>query len=132
MFNEMSINCLFYMIVLFSKFNTNKDTYYYYGLGYLSIIGLILFVNIGLLVTKSVKSIKQKLKLKWLIKARDARNAKLLKEKEKNEPAISDLVIESLSSEEEEVTPAKLKKKLRAQKNKVKAKKLDTIREENS
>ena len=132
MFNEMSINCLFYMIVLFSKFNTNKDTYYYYGLGYLSIIGLILFVNIGLLVTKSVKSIKQKLKLKWLIKARDARNAKLLKEKEKNEPVISDLVIESLSSEEEEVTPAKLKKKLRAQKNKVKAKKLDTIREENS
>ena len=61
MFNEMCINCLFYMIVLFSKFNSNRETFFSYGLGYLSIIALILFVNIALLVSKSVKKIKQKM-----------------------------------------------------------------------
>lgn len=67
-FNEAMVMLLFYMLVLFSGFNTNPNTFYTFGTYYLGIIGIVLAVNIGLMVLNTVRSVKQKLKLKRLRK----------------------------------------------------------------
>ena len=52
------------MIVLFSNFNNNLETYFTYGISFLSLIGLIMFVNVSLLVYKSINTCLRKLRMK--------------------------------------------------------------------
>ena len=49
-FNEIMIMIMFYMMVLFSKFNTNPDTFFAFGNAYLIFIAIVLVVNIGLMI----------------------------------------------------------------------------------
>lgn len=60
MFNECFLMLLFYVLVLFSKFNTNASTFYFFGYVYLILMGLVIAVNIGIMVYNTVKKLKRK------------------------------------------------------------------------
>jgi len=64
MFNEVAIMLLLYMLILFSKFNTNLNTFFAFGNTYLYILLGMLAYNIGLMIANTVQSFKKKYRLK--------------------------------------------------------------------
>jgi len=68
MFNEVLIMLMFYLMVLFSKFNTNPKTYFDFGNAYLFCLAALLVVNIGLMVYNTVVSFRRKMQLKKMRK----------------------------------------------------------------
>jgi len=60
MFNESMIMIIFYLMVLFSKFNTNPNTFFMFGSTYLIVLAAVLFVNIMMMLWKTVKKIRRK------------------------------------------------------------------------
>ena len=68
LFNEVMIMITLYIIVLYSKFNYRKETYHTFGYCYIVVLAIILFVNLVLMVYKTVKKIRRKLQLKKMKK----------------------------------------------------------------
>jgi hypothetical protein len=60
MFNEILIMFMFYLMVLFSKFNTNAETFFMFGNVYLICLAMVLAANIGLMVYTTIKKFRRK------------------------------------------------------------------------
>jgi len=48
-FNEVMIMIMLYIMILYSKFNTNPISYFWFGYSYIGALGLLLIVNISLM-----------------------------------------------------------------------------------
>jgi len=51
---------MFYLMVLFSKFNTNAETFFMFGNVYLICLAMVLAANIGLMVYTTIKKFRRK------------------------------------------------------------------------
>jgi hypothetical protein len=61
MFNEVMVMLLFYMMVVFSRFNTNPETFFMFGNAYLIVVAGVLLVNVALMIYSTIMRLKRKL-----------------------------------------------------------------------
>jgi len=57
-----------YTMVLYSKYNTNKHTYFLFGYVYIGVLAAILFINIGVMVFNTCKKARRKYQIKQMLK----------------------------------------------------------------
>jgi len=55
---------MLYIMILYSKFNTNPITYFMFGYGYIGALGLLLIVNISLMFYNIIQKVRKNMMLK--------------------------------------------------------------------